>query len=286
MSKEELIAALQALEANPPVDAASRETASLIHDCEANQSDREVQNRQLREAEAQLERAVRRYMDLYDFAPIVYLTLDDKGLIQEANLTAAAFLETERTQLIGMQLLSLVAARHRAQLRAHLTRCVSQRSAISVELELSRSGIVGRPVNATSVPVFDDAGQVVGYRTALTDISALKRTEARLVLLASASKTLAMSLDVETAIQEALRAVLPACADLGMVDLFHRGEILRFEARREATEPSGIEIAKVGPSGAVGRTGQPASAGPRIRSTDPGVAVRSEIVGRPRRPQS
>ncbi len=92
--------------------------------------------------------------------------------------------------------------------------------------------------------MFDDAGQVVGYRTALTDISALKRTEARLVLLASASKTLAMSLDVETAIQEALRAVLPACADLGMVDLFHRGEILRFEARREATEPSGIEIAR------------------------------------------
>ncbi len=125
MSKEELVAALQALEANPRVDAASRETASLIHDCEANQSDLEVQNRQLREAEAQLERAVRRYMDLYDFAPIVYLTLDDKGLIQEANLTAAAFLETERTHLIGMQLLSLVAARHRAQLRAHLQRCVS-----------------------------------------------------------------------------------------------------------------------------------------------------------------
>ena len=69
--------------------------------------------------------------------------------------------------------------------------------------------MAGLPVNATSVPVFDDAGQVVGCRTALTDISALKRTEARLVLLASASKMLATSLDVETAILEALRAVLP-----------------------------------------------------------------------------
>jgi signal transduction histidine kinase len=55
---------------------------------------------------------------------------------------------------------------------------------------------------------------------------------------------LATSLDVETAILEALRAVLPSCADLALVDLFHRDEIRRFEARREPTEPSGIQIAK------------------------------------------
>ena len=92
--------------------------------------------------------------------------------------------------------------------------------------------------------MLDDAGRVVGCRTTLTDISALKRTEARLVLLASASKMLATSLDVESSILEVLRAILPSCADIGMIDLFHRGEMRRFEARREATEPSGVQTAR------------------------------------------
>jgi PAS domain S-box-containing protein len=244
MSKEELIAALRAAEVNPPVDGHSLQTATLIHDLEANQIELEMQNRQLREAEARLERSVRRYMDLYDFAPVVYITLDPEGRIQDANLTAATYLRTERGQLIGKPLMSLVAASHRAQLRGHLQRCLSQRASFSVELELARPGMAGRPVNATSVPVFDDAGEVVGCRTALTDISALKRTESRLVLLSSASKVLATSLDVETAILEALGSILPACADLAMIDLFHGGEVRRFEARREATDRSGIQIAK------------------------------------------
>src|SRR3954452_10360716 len=253
MSKEELIAALRAVEANPPGDGDALERATIIQDLEAHQIELEMQNRELRETEAQLERSVRRYVDLYDFAPVVYLTLDPKGQIQEANLTAATFLRTERGHLIGKPLISFVATSHRAQLRGHLQRCFGERATVSVELELSRGGIAGLPVNATSVPVCDDAGQVVGCRTALTDISALKRTESRLVLLSSASKMLATSLDVEGAILEALRAVLPSCADLGMIDLFHRGELRRFQARREVTEPSGIQIARsVHPSESLG----------------------------------
>ncbi len=163
-----------------------------------------MQNRQLRETEARLEESLRRYTELYDFAPIVYLTLDVKGRIQEANLTAATFLRTDRGHLTGKPLMSFVAASRRAQLRGHLERLFTQGSALSVELELSCPGLPALFVNATSVPVLDDAGQVAACRTALTDISALKRTEARLVILSSASKLLATSLDVETAILEAL----------------------------------------------------------------------------------
>ena len=244
MSKEELIAALRALQGNPPAASAPLENASLIHDLEVHQIELEMQNRQLRETEAQLQGSMQRYLDLYDFAPIAYLTLDVEGRIEEANLTAATFLGTERGQLLGKPLISFVAVSHRAQLRGHLQRCFSQRDALSVELDLSRAGKPSQPVNATSVPVLDDAGRVVGCRTALTDISALKRTEARLVLLASASKMLATSLDVESSILEVLRAILPSCADIGMIDLVHHGETRRFEARREATEPAGVETAR------------------------------------------
>jgi len=244
MSKEELIAALRALEARPPTEGSRLENATLIHDLEVHQIELEMQNRQLRETEARLEAAMQRYRDLYDFAPIVYLTLDAEGRIQDANLTAATFLQVERGNLLGKPLTSFVAVSHRAQLRGHLQRCFSHRIAVSVDLELALSGMPGRPVKATSVPVLDDAGQVVGCRTALTDISALKRTEHRLVLLASASQMLAATLDIETAVQEVLRSTVPSVADLAFIDLVHSDEVRRFAVRREPTAPAGVEITR------------------------------------------
>jgi PAS domain S-box-containing protein len=242
MSKKELIAALRALAASRPAEGGQLETAILIHDLEVHQIELEMQNRELRETEARLEAAMQRYRDLYDFAPIVYLTLDVEGRIQDANLTAATFLGIERGNLTGKPLVSFVAVSHRAQLRGHLQRCFSHRIAVSVDLDLALSGMVGLPVKATSVPVLDDAGQVVGCRTALTDISALKRTEHRLVLLASASQTLAATPDIETSMQEVLRSTVPSVADLAFIDLVDRDEIRRLAVRREPTEPAGVDF--------------------------------------------
>jgi len=117
MSKEELIAALRVLQGHRPGEGAFLEKASLIHDLEVHQIELEMQNRQLRETEAQLHGSMQRYMELYDFAPIAYLTLDVEGRIQEANLTAATLLGTERGQLLGKPVSSFVAVSHRAQLR-------------------------------------------------------------------------------------------------------------------------------------------------------------------------
>ena len=140
MSKEELIAALRALGSSPPGQGPLLENATLVHDLEVHQIELEMQNRQLRETEAQLEESARRYRHLYDFAPNVYFTLDVDGRIQDANLTAATFFGIERGALIGRHLTSFVAVSHRAQLHGHLHRCFSQRVALSVDLEVVRFG--------------------------------------------------------------------------------------------------------------------------------------------------
>ena len=73
----------------------------LVHDLRAHEFELELQNEQLRRAQAELSASRERYMDLYDFAPVGYFTLDRFGSILEANLTGAKLLGAERSTLVG-----------------------------------------------------------------------------------------------------------------------------------------------------------------------------------------
>src|SRR5262245_53859611 len=73
----------------------------LLRELQTHHVELEQQNEQLRDTQTQLSEAHDRFFDLYDFAPIGYLTLDKNGKILEANLTAATMLGVERPALLG-----------------------------------------------------------------------------------------------------------------------------------------------------------------------------------------
>jgi PAS domain S-box-containing protein len=77
----------------------------LFHELRVHQVELELQNEELRRAQLELEAARERYFDLYDMAPVGYCTVDDKGLIVEANLTAATLLGVSRVSLVKRQIL-------------------------------------------------------------------------------------------------------------------------------------------------------------------------------------
>lgn len=64
-----------------------------------HQTELEVQNEELRQAQLSLEVSRQQYFELYDLAPAGYLTLSGQGLILHANLTAATLLGVERHQM-------------------------------------------------------------------------------------------------------------------------------------------------------------------------------------------
>src|SRR4051812_21436112 len=92
----ERLAALQSESLPSPRSDRDTEVRLLLHELEVSQIELEVQNRELIESRRAVDESHDRYIDLFDFAPVGYVTLDNKGIIKEVNLTAAELLHTER----------------------------------------------------------------------------------------------------------------------------------------------------------------------------------------------
>jgi PAS domain S-box-containing protein len=84
------------------------ETLKLIHELEVHQIELEMQKDELEHYQEELEQSLLRYSGLYDFAPIGYFTLSEKGKIIEVNLTAATMLGRNRGELMGKEISHLI----------------------------------------------------------------------------------------------------------------------------------------------------------------------------------
>ncbi len=79
-------------------------TRQMLHELRVHQIELEMQNEELRRVQEELNAARARYFNLYDLAPVGYCTLSEKGLILEANLTAATLLGVARGALVKQPL--------------------------------------------------------------------------------------------------------------------------------------------------------------------------------------
>jgi len=86
---------------DPAKTPSSEESRKLIQELHIYQTELEMQNEELRRTQQELEAQRDKYSDLYDFAPVGYFTISDKGTVLEANLTGASMLGVERQNLKG-----------------------------------------------------------------------------------------------------------------------------------------------------------------------------------------
>ncbi len=214
-----LTGALRAMESRPDARESVAEIRHLVQELELQRAELEFQNRELRESQSLLEESRARYADLYDFAPVAYLTLDRQGRIADANLTAASFLGIERSNLIGRIVTTLVPEEARASVRAHMRACLNEKLRVSTEVSVARRG--GRPLTTqmVSTPLLSGAGAITGCRTTLTDISAVKHAQDVLSFLARASALLSSSFDYAANIAAVVREAVPLLADVCIADV-------------------------------------------------------------------
>jgi PAS domain S-box-containing protein len=156
----------------PPV-----EGESLIHELQVHQIELEMQNEELKRSQAELEESRGRYRDLYDFAPVGYLTLDVYGMIFEANLTAAAQLGISRGDAIGRHLHSFMDRESADALHLFLRKPARPGEKTVLECRLVRAQGPPAEFTLTAAGEYSHSGKPKRYRVILADVSKLKQME-------------------------------------------------------------------------------------------------------------
>ncbi len=87
---------------------AAGEIRQLVHKLQVRQIELERQNEELRRAQIELAHSRDRFNDLYDFAPVGYLTMKPDSTVIEANLTAATMLGLTQARLVGRKLTAFI----------------------------------------------------------------------------------------------------------------------------------------------------------------------------------
>lgn len=93
----------------------AEDVQSLVDELQVRQMELELQNEELRETQIDLAESRDRYSNLYEFAPVGYVTVDRDGVILQANLRAADMLAIDRQNLIGRPLADFVDRRGQDQ---------------------------------------------------------------------------------------------------------------------------------------------------------------------------
>ena len=145
----------------------------LIHELSVHEIELEMQNEELRRSQETLEESRNEYAELYDFSPVGYLTLDKKGLVTRANVTACSLLGIERSLLLKKPFSGFVLPEFDGVFYLHKQKVLETTITQTCELALKRKD--GTSFDALLESI---AAKVDGtIRTVLADVTDRKRAE-------------------------------------------------------------------------------------------------------------
>jgi PAS domain S-box-containing protein len=149
----------------------------LVHELQVHQLELELQNQELQKARNEVEAALEKYSDLYEFAPVGYFSLDERGRILGVNLTGAALLGVERSRLIGRCLTVFMAPAGQPLFLGFLQRVFAGPGKQVCEAQLLREGGPAFAANCHAQSALSLSGLGSWCRLAVSDITALKEAE-------------------------------------------------------------------------------------------------------------
>jgi PAS domain S-box-containing protein len=151
----------------------------LLHELQVHQIELEMQNEELSLAKLALEKSHAHYLELYDFAPVGYLTLNNHGIIVECNLTSATMLGVQHQKLFNVRLDGLVDDEYKDQWhqQLHLARQAPDKYSCQLPFRRANGEIVYLHVDFVALR---EKSELPSLRITLTDLTLQKNTETAL----------------------------------------------------------------------------------------------------------
>ena len=184
----------------------------LIHELQVHQIELETQEEELKRAYMSLEESRDKYLDLYDFAPLGYLTISEDGLITDVNLTGAKLLGVERSSLIRARFSKCVTEKDVDEWHWYFMNVLNQMEKRTCTLLLKRGDRSRFPAHLEGIRITGSDG-VTKVRIAIIDVTDRRKME--------------ITLQVR---DTQLQATLESTAD-GILAVDNKGKVLQANRR-------------------------------------------------------
>ena len=161
------------LKAKPGRPVLEADPERQFHELQVHQVELEMQNVEMQRVRDDLEIALEKYTDLYEFAPVGYFTLTPDSTIRLVNLTGTVLVGRERARLVGRSFAGLLTSELRSEFHSFLKQVFAGRTHLSRDFELVRPGQPPRAVNIEAQCLPD--GQEC--RAVVVDITERKQAE-------------------------------------------------------------------------------------------------------------
>jgi PAS domain S-box-containing protein len=120
-------------------DMTNADAFAWVHELQVHQTELEMQNEELKRSRQELEESRNKYLELYEFSPIGYFTLDKQSTILEVNLSGAALLGVERASLAQRRFQLFVETAFRSEFNAFCNRVFESDVKQTCELRLVKN---------------------------------------------------------------------------------------------------------------------------------------------------
>jgi diguanylate cyclase (GGDEF)-like protein/PAS domain S-box-containing protein len=150
-----------------------------LHELRVHQIELEMQNEELRSTQLQLDAERDRYFQLYDLAPVGYLSVSEKGLILQANLSATQLLKGARIHLAKQLFSNFIAPSDQDIYYLLRRKVIDTRQTQTCELQMKPKG--SQPFWARLTVNLEQDGDddaALEFRIIISDISERKVADA------------------------------------------------------------------------------------------------------------
>ncbi len=158
----------------------TKDMAKMIHELRVHQIELKMQNEELRRIQEELEEARDRYSHLYDFAPVGYLTVNEKGIVEGANLTFATLMGMERSAVVGKPFSRFIQREDQDVYYLNIQRLLESGALQSFKLRLTKNDGSDFFTNLECMLIRENVSAPKQIRIVVSDITEQKKLEWRL----------------------------------------------------------------------------------------------------------